>query len=402
MLYWKFILFQFILKINQCLVPEDDFDPYKALSQSTRLTTAMTSDSATNELPLSSIKFAKCIESPETDKFTKINFNHYDLNEARHEISPMATNERPLSCTCLPKLLTDNEVPVHNSSGSFDGDDGNEFLFQLPTHSSSCPLPRGQFPSNENQFFSADFQERLNDYNAPHIQKQSHAPRIFINDELPKISDLKSMRKAKFSTDVVDNSENSFTNSQDSIMNEHNHRSIDPFELPALYRSTNSCSLSKHSVLKKPIVTSSPQLSSDPSVSNAFTRTKQSIISTSSNSTATSNIVTNVNNTTIPHPNIVKIHNSDATQSPQTSTNRRQRHSIAGQMGFFKIMDIAGGFSRKMATSTNSLFSTAVISGSSSAPNLHQINTASPSGTKQNKHKMNILNKLYLHQFFFV
>lgn len=34
-----------------------------------------------------------------------------------------------------------------------------------------------------------------------------------------------------------------------------------------------------------------------------------------------------------------------------------------------------------MATSTNSLFSTAVISGSSSAPNLHQINTTSPSGT---------------------
>lgn len=34
-----------------------------------------------------------------------------------------------------------------------------------------------------------------------------------------------------------------------------------------------------------------------------------------------------------------------------------------------------------MATSTNSLFSTAVISGSSSAPNLHQINSTSPSGT---------------------
>ncbi|XP_055304483.1 inositol hexakisphosphate and diphosphoinositol-pentakisphosphate kinase isoform X9 [Sitodiplosis mosellana] len=67
----------------------------------------------------------------------------------------------------------------------------------------------------------------------------------------------------------------------------------------------------------------------------------------------------------------------DATQTTQCSTGRRQRHSI-GQMGFFKIMDIAGGFGRKMA-STNSLFSTAVISGSSSAPNLHQINTASPS-----------------------
>ncbi|XP_053681984.1 inositol hexakisphosphate and diphosphoinositol-pentakisphosphate kinase 2 isoform X4 [Sabethes cyaneus] len=57
---------------------------------------------------------------------------------------------------------------------------------------------------------------------------------------------------------------------------------------------------------------------------------------------------------------------------------RRQRHSIAGQMSYFKML---GGFGKKMATSTNSLFSTAVISGSSSAPNLRDMipNTASPS-----------------------
>ncbi|XP_031625391.1 inositol hexakisphosphate and diphosphoinositol-pentakisphosphate kinase isoform X7 [Contarinia nasturtii] len=73
------------------------------------------------------------------------------------------------------------------------------------------------------------------------------------------------------------------------------------------------------------------------------------------------------------------VNKEDGTQSTQCSTKKQARHSIPNQMGFFKIMDIAGGFSRKMATSTNSLFSTAVISGSSSAPNLHQINTASPS-----------------------
>uniref|UniRef100_A0A2M4AFQ5 Inositol hexakisphosphate and diphosphoinositol-pentakisphosphate kinase n=2 Tax=Anopheles triannulatus TaxID=58253 RepID=A0A2M4AFQ5_9DIPT len=58
---------------------------------------------------------------------------------------------------------------------------------------------------------------------------------------------------------------------------------------------------------------------------------------------------------------------------------RRQRHSIAGQMSYFKML---GTFSKKMATSTNSLFSTAVISGSSSAPNLRDMvpSTASPSG----------------------
>lgn len=67
-----------------------------------------------------------------------------------------------------------------------------------------------------------------------------------------------------------------------------------------------------------------------------------------------------------------------SSDSPQ-SGSRRQRHSIAsGQMGVFKSL----GFSRKMAASTNSLFSTAVISGSSSAPNLRDMipSTATPSG----------------------
>lgn len=288
-------------------------------------------------------------------------------------MSPSATNERPLSCTCLPKLLTDNDDPVHTATQrSFDGND-EEFHFTEPVLSASCPLPHGHYPSNENHIFSADFQERLNDYHAFREQKKSNAPRIFINDALPKMSDLKSMRKATLCIDVIDaGGSNQCTPYHPTIGH--------PRELHHLVQTSNSHAFPKHQVHKKPIVTSSPQLSSDSSsVSNAYSLTKQSILSTSSNSTA-SNIVTNVNNTTIPHPNIVKIHNSDATQTTQSSTSRRQRHSIAGQMGFFKIMDIAGGFGRKMA-STNSLFSTAVISGSSSAPNLHQINTASPSGT---------------------
>ncbi|XP_052863899.1 uncharacterized protein LOC128270514 isoform X2 [Anopheles cruzii] len=67
------------------------------------------------------------------------------------------------------------------------------------------------------------------------------------------------------------------------------------------------------------------------------------------------------------------------TGTTATTAIRRQRHSIAGQMSYFKML---GTFSKKMATSTNSLFSTAVISGSSSAPNLRDMipSTASPSG----------------------
>ncbi|XP_059614980.1 inositol hexakisphosphate and diphosphoinositol-pentakisphosphate kinase isoform X13 [Phlebotomus argentipes] len=71
---------------------------------------------------------------------------------------------------------------------------------------------------------------------------------------------------------------------------------------------------------------------------------------------------------------------SSVQTSSSTNTVRRQRHSIAGQMSYFKMFGF-GGFSKKMA-STNSLFSTAVISGSSSAPNLRDMipSTASPSG----------------------
>lgn len=84
---------------------------------------------------------------------------------------------------------------------------------------------------------------------------------------------------------------------------------------------------------------------------------------------------------------------SKTSDSPQ-SGSRRQRHSIAsGQMGVFKSL----GFSRKMAASTNSLFSTAVISGSSSAPNLRDMipSTATPSGKVLSKfinaHQINLL-----------
>lgn len=77
--------------------------------------------------------------------------------------------------------------------------------------------------------------------------------------------------------------------------------------------------------------------------------------------------------------------------SPQTGNNvRRQRHSISGQMSVFKTL----GFGRKLATSTNSLFSTAVIS-SSSAPNLRDLlqNSSAASG--------NVLCKFTSHSLFF-
>lgn len=101
---------------------------------------------------------------------------------------------------------------------------------------------------------------------------------------------------------------------------------------------------------------------------------------------------------TITKPPIITTTSTTPTSSSKTSDSpqsgsRRQRHSIAsGQMGVFKSL----GYSRKMAASTNSLFSTAVISGSSSAPNLRDMipSTATPSGKVLSKfinaHHINI------------
>ncbi|XP_026837626.1 inositol hexakisphosphate and diphosphoinositol-pentakisphosphate kinase isoform X13 [Drosophila erecta] len=76
----------------------------------------------------------------------------------------------------------------------------------------------------------------------------------------------------------------------------------------------------------------------------------------------------------------VSVSVSASVSSANSSTSsRRQRHSIAGQMSYMKMLGF-GGFSKKMATSANSLFSTAVISGSSSAPNLRDMIPVSSSG----------------------
>ncbi|XP_045479189.1 inositol hexakisphosphate and diphosphoinositol-pentakisphosphate kinase 2 isoform X5 [Harmonia axyridis] len=63
-----------------------------------------------------------------------------------------------------------------------------------------------------------------------------------------------------------------------------------------------------------------------------------------------------------------------------SSPEKRHRHSIAGQMNYFRVIqtptfgwDCPFPFKRTTLGSTNSLFSTAVISGSSSAPNLRDM-----------------------------
>uniref|UniRef100_A0A6P7F9R5 Inositol hexakisphosphate and diphosphoinositol-pentakisphosphate kinase n=1 Tax=Diabrotica virgifera virgifera TaxID=50390 RepID=A0A6P7F9R5_DIAVI len=83
-----------------------------------------------------------------------------------------------------------------------------------------------------------------------------------------------------------------------------------------------------------------------------------------------------------------KLHQSlDAVNSTDCSLNvvKRHRHSVVGQMSYYKMLGFGCGgplgLKKLVSGSANSLFSTAVISGSSSAPNLRDMITSSSNAT---------------------
>lgn len=66
-------------------------------------------ESSTNELPLSEINFTKTPSTPVVDPSNHAAVNLDSLNfENNHRMSPLATNELPLSCTRLRVLNSDN------------------------------------------------------------------------------------------------------------------------------------------------------------------------------------------------------------------------------------------------------------------------------------------------------
>ncbi|XP_076240557.1 inositol hexakisphosphate and diphosphoinositol-pentakisphosphate kinase isoform X8 [Calliopsis andreniformis] len=104
-----------------------------------------------------------------------------------------------------------------------------------------------------------------------------------------------------------------------------------------------------------------------------------------SNETSTSSTLVTLHNTPLVSPSsrtsdfttivlpVPTIHSSTYLDSEEIdfqlhSQTRRHRHSISGQMSYFKLLGY--NVNKKLTGSANSLFSTAVISGSSSAPNL--------------------------------
>lgn len=334
-------------------------------------------ESATNELPLFAILFPKC-PSGSSQALSKHDFHscHSNFPNKHNEMSLLATNERPLSCTCLPKLLADDVVVPSGSHQSEPFDECDEFIADETILSTSCPLPRSEhLHAAETQHFSANLIERLNDYYAYRVErKKSLTPhRNTARNDGPSVDVPDFGRWPKLATKPHSGKHTTNPKPIGELRSTVPTATAgNPEQFPIAVVSHTDETLFPMSMPPIVVTSSSSQASL---VDDSSGARRASVLTASTNSIASDT----VNNPHMPHLNYVHAHNSDTTQATQTST-RRPRHSIAGQMGFFKIMDIAGGFSRKMATSTNSLFSTAVISGSSSAPNLHQINTASPSG----------------------
>ncbi|XP_016956358.1 inositol hexakisphosphate and diphosphoinositol-pentakisphosphate kinase isoform X3 [Drosophila biarmipes] len=110
--------------------------------------------------------------------------------------------------------------------------------------------------------------------------------------------------------------------------------------------------------------------------------TQNTLIETNNTATNTNTTTTTLScctNTIATDSQVSVSVSASVSSANSSSSSRRQRHSIAGQMSYMKMLGF-GGFSKKMATSANSLFSTAVISGSSSAPNLRDMIPVSSSG----------------------
>ncbi|XP_063706577.1 inositol hexakisphosphate and diphosphoinositol-pentakisphosphate kinase isoform X3 [Culicoides brevitarsis] len=420
------------------------------------------SGSATNELPLSAIKFSSCSRLMSCEDYDLPDSDVYDLilHNTRPKISPLATNEKPLTLPPLTCVVGSPPNPASSSASNSDFADfsfnshdttlGNDFLPFFPAeYSTSFPQLIARSVSCENLFEQPSAVVGRRDGAASNVSSSS----MYITSpfELNTFNFLQHERNLRFGRIYSSSCETSLhqKTSHDDLCpsparrNSASYASF--YSYPGLIATpplhvtrTSNSSLAPpgeqlccdeisieltHVATPAICINSEPYASFDensppsPSpqnlddINNTTTIERDDAFSNSNNQLT--NVVCPLTNS--PHestcdtiassPIVVCCVSNDndkndaaaiavtkppsspssssttpatKTDSPQSGT-RRQRHSIAsGQMGVFKSL----GFSRKMAASTNSLFSTAVISGSSSAPNLRDMipSTATPSG----------------------
>jgi hypothetical protein len=277
-------------------------------------------------------------------------------------IVPMSTNDRPIStCTCSKECF--DSAPFHDLTSFMKSGNFRKFSLSKPTmdskpmtvaiYSSSCPASTclGLWENSQSVFAPID------------------------NSNSAIVADLDSFENF-LENDVKLAKRKSSSLAEPSCMCDKERRLstvLDP-------------SVKQYSMLSSTVFYK---------VAN-FMRIQESFenkILNFSTKTTNKRTMSPFNGPSFEHPmksqsKFVTIHNPDTSSSSQTShfdknsSVRRQRHSI-GQMSYFKMLGL-GGLGKKMAASTSSLFSTAVISGSgsSSAPNLRDMitNTTAQTG----------------------
>lgn len=332
-------------------------------------------ESSTNELPLSALNLPISPEiqiSSCPDRFLqrRLSQSYDNLLEISvlSKMSPLATNERPLSCTCL-------DDPTF-----FDYTFQNDSKYTKPQSELSDIVERPDWQNSS--FFKKSRKSMIS------VSLDSFDQIYMLDDELNSLvsnnckTPSEHNKTGSFLYDI-----NSGTSS--TIINSSHYQDTPTTPTPSSSKNTAVEFLipSIQPTIEIP-KRKNPPLRKCKSIDDDDVVVVDTDIMRDSFITAAQKYYLNNNNKSA-HCPIIKItkkshlnKHPDST-STSNSNNRRHRHSLGGnQMAYFKMLSGTAGKNNKMTTSTSSLFSTAVISGSSSAPNLRDMipNTASPSG----------------------
>ncbi|XP_055914293.1 inositol hexakisphosphate and diphosphoinositol-pentakisphosphate kinase isoform X4 [Eupeodes corollae] len=425
-------------------------------------------DSSTNELPLSEIDFSKNPCTPESipqkhplavDDIDETSGLRYYRKRNSPKISPLATNERPLSYTCLTSLSCSDNINFLPDGSSFRSRSNVTSIQSLGTdnctlaspssdpcevvqlscsapaailtHDIECEVPAiiADIPIVHAEDFdsipplkvfesvaapdpplltkppksqaggSKRLTRHLSHDDYPLLNGKSVLVPLLLEPD-PNSSDLSPANASLSDFNLTTNPEmscdcmNTTNNTNNCCCNPPLSTSVSMCNMSFnlfnsnLLTNDNNSHQSTHATTT---TTSNPTIPTTNFQPNKNDILKLASAKLTNNEKLTTKIITNkhqqlllANNKTKPHHTNIKLttttDNATSTSSSSSASSRRQRHSIAGQMTYMKMLGF-GGFGKKMATSTNSLFSTAVISGSSSAPNLRDMipSTATPS-----------------------
>jgi hypothetical protein len=352
--------------------------------------TLMGDESSTNELPLTAVKFPLSPEIQITDSSGRLlkrrmsqSYNNILEMIKLSEISPLATNERPLSCTCsIDQLFYENCLD-------------NRFNLSTCTIASELDFSVDEDRQNwkNSNLFKQNFREPLMSMSLDSFDRILSMEDHIQHDNFQK-SNIHN-KTGSYLYDINNNAKNRnyITNTiTQSLLDPQNatqtaaSSSLNPMPFPVEYLiptiQSNTWKLrgSRRRLRKTKSTDDNGDYDDDDDARVGYIDKTDTVNNRQSFSFATPNF--SVYNK--PHYPIIKVTKKSHLNKQTDSTAshiRRHRHSLGGNQmsSCFKMFGVGG--KNKMTTSQQ-IFSTAVISGSSSAPNLRDMipHTASPSG----------------------